>query len=133
MLPGLAPASTAMSRIDTALKPCVENSSSAALKIASRMLGFRVIRFAFHALVLYVCTNNKVRSTNIWTRELVHARDHHCVFDRHGSSSLARFDRHRGRSGTARDPGADGRAAGRALYGHADFDPAGASLGPHAR
>src|SRR3954466_12395175 len=47
MLPGFAPASSAMSRIDTALKPCVENSSSAALRMASRMLGFRVIGFAF--------------------------------------------------------------------------------------
>src|SRR6185312_8698823 len=47
MLPGLAPASSAMSRIETALKPRVENSNSAALRIASRILGFRVIGFAF--------------------------------------------------------------------------------------
>src|SRR4051794_10952057 len=46
MLPGLAPASSAISRIETALKPCVENSSSAALRMASRILGFRVIAFA---------------------------------------------------------------------------------------
>src|SRR3981189_2642954 len=43
MLPGLAPASSAMSRIETALKPRVENNSSAALRMASRMFGFRVI------------------------------------------------------------------------------------------
>src|SRR6185437_9964388 len=64
MLPGLAPASSAMSRIETALKPRVENSNSAALRIASRMLGFRVIGFAFRSLVLYVCTNYQVQSTN---------------------------------------------------------------------
>ena len=39
---------------------------------------------------------------------------------------------YRGRCGTARDPGADGRAACRSLHGDADFDPAGceASGGP---
>jgi hypothetical protein len=47
-------------RIDTALKPLVENSSSAALRMASRMLGFRVMAFAFRSLVLYVCTKYKV-------------------------------------------------------------------------
>src|SRR6201989_1502251 len=65
MLPGLAPASSAMSRIDTALKPRTENSSSAALRIASRMLGLRVIGFAFCSRLLYVCTKYQVRSTNI--------------------------------------------------------------------
>src|SRR4029079_3705195 len=64
MLPGLAPASSAMSRIETALKPRVENNNSAALRIASRILGFRVIGFAFCSPVLYVCTNYKVQSTN---------------------------------------------------------------------
>jgi hypothetical protein len=62
----LAPASSAMSRIDTALKPRVENKSSAALSMASRMLGFRVIRFAFRSRPLYVCTKHQVQSTNIW-------------------------------------------------------------------
>src|SRR2546421_12927240 len=66
MLPGLAPASSAMSRIDTALKPLVENNSSAALRMASRMLGFRVMAFAFRSRLLYVCTKYQVRSTNIW-------------------------------------------------------------------
>src|SRR6478609_1130070 len=65
MLPGLAPASSAMSRIDTALKPRTENSSSAALRIASRMLGFRVMGFAFQPRLLYVCTKYQVWSTNI--------------------------------------------------------------------
>jgi len=41
-LPGLAPAACAMSRTDTALKPLTENSSSAAARIASRMLGLRI-------------------------------------------------------------------------------------------
>src|SRR5215510_7870753 len=68
MLPGLAPASSAMSRIDTALKPRVENNSSAALRMASRMLGFRVMGFAFRSRLLYVCTKYQVQSTNIWGR-----------------------------------------------------------------
>src|SRR3984893_13290398 len=45
MLPGLAPASCAISRIETALKPLVENSTSAALRMASRIFEFRVIGF----------------------------------------------------------------------------------------
>src|SRR2546429_5017672 len=65
MLPGLAPASSAMSRIETALKPFVENNNSAALRIASRILGFRVIGFAFCSPLLYVCTKYQVQSTNI--------------------------------------------------------------------
>src|SRR6185436_687180 len=65
MLPGLAPASSAMSRIETALKPRVENNSSAALRMASRMFGFRVMRFAFRSRLLYVCTKYQVQSTNI--------------------------------------------------------------------
>src|SRR5690242_20003866 len=56
-----------MSRIDTALNPFVENRVSAALRMASRILGLRVIGFAFHRLVLYNCTNNKVQSTNMST------------------------------------------------------------------
>src|SRR4029078_4296162 len=54
-----------MSRIDIALNPLVENRVSAALRMASRILGLRVIGFAFHRLVLYNCTNNKVQSTNM--------------------------------------------------------------------
>src|SRR5487761_2074346 len=55
MLPGLAPASCAISRIETALKPLVENSASAALRMASRIFGFRVIEFDlyFHFVRLY--------------------------------------------------------------------------------
>src|SRR6266480_715101 len=56
MLPGLAPASIAMSRIETALKPWVENNSSAALRMASRMFGFRVIRFTFRSFAPSLCT-----------------------------------------------------------------------------
>src|SRR6266567_3908214 len=94
MLPGLAPASSAMSRIDTALKPFVENNSSAALRMASRMLGFRVMVFAFRSRLLYVCTKYQVQSTNIWvaSRRLPTGRDdkgeppdapdHRCVSDR---------------------------------------------------
>jgi hypothetical protein len=48
------------------LKPCVENSSSAALRMASRILGFRVMAFAFRSRILYVCTKYQVKSTNIW-------------------------------------------------------------------
>src|SRR4051812_46975345 len=130
-----------MSRIDTALKPRVENSSSAALRIASRMLGFRVMIFCSRDLLsarlsLYVCTNNKVRSTNIWNRrgpalpplpcrEFWDARDHRCIADRRRRAGVARDTGHRGRPGTAPGPGADGCAAGRTLYGHADLDPAG--------
>src|SRR6266849_7449176 len=62
MLPGLAPASCAISRIETALKPLVENSTSAALRMASRIFEFRVIGFdsVFH---LYECTKELVLST----------------------------------------------------------------------
>ena len=62
MLPGLAPASCAISRIETALKPLVENSTSAALRIASRIFEFRVIGFdsVFH---LYECTKELILST----------------------------------------------------------------------
>src|ERR1700738_1073904 len=62
MLPGLAPASCAISRIETALKPLVENSTSAALRMASRIFEFRVIGFdsVFH---LYECTKKMVLST----------------------------------------------------------------------
>jgi len=42
-LPGFAPAACAMSRIETALNPLVENNSSAAHKIASRMFGLRAL------------------------------------------------------------------------------------------
>src|SRR4029453_14022167 len=106
MLPGLAPASSAMSRIDTALKPLVENSNSAALRIASRMLGFRVIGFAFCFVVLYVCTKYQVQSTNIWVTaapprtgitkgERPDAPGHHCASDHCRRACLARRG-HRG-------------------------------------
>src|SRR6267154_97099 len=62
MLPGLAPASCAISRIETASKPLLENSTSAALRMASRMFEFRVIGFdsVFH---LYECTKELILST----------------------------------------------------------------------
>src|ERR1044071_10407662 len=101
MLPGLAPASSAMSRIDTALKPRVENNSSAALRMASRMLEFRVMAFAFRSRFLYVCTNYQVQSTNKWVRwpptaatgrddnGEPRAPDHRCSSDRCQRTGLA--------------------------------------------
>src|SRR5882724_4911043 len=131
MLPGLAPASSAMSRIDTALKPWVENNSSAALRMASRILGFRVIGFAFCSLVLYVCTNYKVRSTNIWLKatcrppdrnnkgERPDAPDRRCVSHHRRIAVLARCAHgHRGRSGPAADTSAVRRAEGGPLSGN---------------
>src|SRR5438093_661174 len=112
MLPGLAPASSAMSRIDTALKPFVENNSSAALRMASRILGFRVMAFAFRSRLLYVCTKYQAQSTNIWTGrddkgEPPDAPDHRCVSDRRRRTGLARRQPwHRDRSGTAPNTGA---------------------------
>src|SRR5207249_9560839 len=101
MLPGLAPASSAMSRIDTALKPRLENNSSAALRMASRMLGFRVMASAFRSRLLYVCTKYQVWSTNIWVAssppatgrddkgEPPDAPDHRSVSDRWRRIGLA--------------------------------------------
>src|SRR5450631_563467 len=62
MLPGLAPASCAISRIETALKPLVENSTSAALRLASRIFEFRVIGFD-SVFQLHECTKELVLST----------------------------------------------------------------------
>src|SRR5689334_3928525 len=62
-----------MSRIDTALKPWVENSVSAEVRIASRILGLRVmgslefsLGVCFPPFLLYRCTNYQVQSTNNW-------------------------------------------------------------------
>src|ERR1700722_1487335 len=58
-----------MSRTDTALKPLVENNSSAAHKTASRRFGLRVaagfLRVGLVIIYLYQCTKDKVWSTKI--------------------------------------------------------------------
>src|SRR3984893_3319114 len=58
-----------MSRTDTALKPLVENNSSAAHKIASRRFGLRAaagfLRVGLVTIDLYQCTKDKVWSTKI--------------------------------------------------------------------
>src|SRR3977135_1114365 len=64
MLPGLAPASCAISRIETALKPLVENSTSAGVRVASRIFEFRVIGFD-SGFALYDCTKKMVLSTMV--------------------------------------------------------------------
>src|ERR1700752_4766784 len=50
MLPVLAPAAGEMWCTETALKPLVENSSSAAARMASRMFGLRI--FSLSGLVM---------------------------------------------------------------------------------
>jgi len=55
-----------MSRTETALKPLVENSSSAAARIASRKFGLRAEVVLLGGLAghgLYFCTKDKVWST----------------------------------------------------------------------
>src|SRR5450755_1509405 len=77
MLPGLAPASCAISRIETALKPLVENSTSAALRMASRILEFRVIGFDS----VFICTNvQKNWSCQQETQDAVARRSNPCCF-----------------------------------------------------
>src|SRR5439155_17941814 len=61
-----------MSRTDTALKPLVENSSSAAHRIASRMFGLREPASVLVDLLAMICTSvQKIRSSQQETWALV--------------------------------------------------------------
>src|SRR5579872_732250 len=89
-----------MSRTETASNPLVENNSSAAHRIASRMFGLRGATSSpsGERIILYKCTNGPVESTNIWASRR----------ERRAAPALLRFQELRDR-----EPGREHLAVGK--------------------